>query len=280
VHSSRSVSFAHLIAAAALVALLTSCAGAFEPISVPADTVRAGLPGPGTVRDGRFVVPVELDGGRLLVRPAPATMKPAFPERRAATEIWANPAISEGRGDTIIGFGLVTSRVSAPDVARVRRLPAWVGFAWGRVVVCPMEPPTAGARPPSPLPSNGYIGVVVGAADGVPAFTYRARSSFCGRPPTGPTVALATQTLSIPWRQVGSRRGGKITISFQLPPCGRLVSTSVSGGAAVATVEVDATTPDVPLPCPAPVGATSVVDVGAASMIRHAPVDPVDRRGV
>jgi len=274
---SRTAVAVRVIAPAALLALLTSCAGTFGTGTSPPDSVPARLPGPGTVRDRRFVVPVDLDNGRLFVEPAPASMRPSFSEGRAAAEIWSNPAIEGGRGDTLIGFGLVTSRVAAPDVARVRRLPAWIGFVWGRVRFCPLEPAVATPRPPTRLPSNGYVAVVVGASDGRPAFTYTARSSFCGRPPAGPTVALATETLSIPWHTSGPRRGDTITIAFQLPPCGRWVSTSVSGSDPSATVEVDATTPDVPLPCPAPVGKTVRVDVGAASTIGHAPLGPVRR---
>jgi hypothetical protein len=259
----------------AVMALLSSCAGAFGPAGSLAIRGPARLPGPGTVRDGRFVVPVELDGGRLLVEPAPAAVRPSFAEGRAATEIWANPSMAGGRADTVLGFGLVTTRVSSPNIPRVRRLPAWVGFAWGRVRFCPMEP-AASIQPSAPaLPSNGYVAVVVGAADGVPALTYTARSSFCGRPPAGPTVALATKTLSIPWHMISPRQGDTVTIGFELPPCGRLVSTNLSGSAPSATVEVDATTPDVPLPCPAPVAKTTRVEVGGAAVIGHAPVGPV-----
>ncbi|HXY72855.1 MAG TPA: hypothetical protein VEM41_09945 [Actinomycetota bacterium] len=273
----RTSTAARLIGPVALLALLTSCAGAFAPATSPHDGSPARPPGPGTVRHSRFVVPVELDNGRLFVEPAPTSMRPTFPQSRAAAEIWADPAVAGGGGDTVFGFGLVTTRVSAPDVVRVRRVPAWIGFSWGRVVLCPMEPIASNRPSPTALPSNGYVAVVVGANDGVPAFTYTARSAFCGRRPTGPSVTLATKTLSIPWHPVGHREGTTLAIAFRLPPCGQLVSTSVAGESEEATIEVDATTPDEPLPCPAPVTRTARVDVGSASVIRHAPLGPVPR---
>ena len=259
-----------VLPAAASALLAAACAGFGVPGS-PADSIPGRLPGPGTVRDGRFVVPVTLDNGRLFVQPAPAGMRPSFPESRAAAEIWASPLMSGGRNGAVLGFGLVTTRVSAPDVPSVRRLPAWIGFAASPIFHCPMQPAPTGSPPPaSTLASNGYVAVVLGAKDGLPAFAYTARSSSCGRPPKGPSVALATKTLSIPWRPLGARRGRTLTISYQLPPCGRWVSTGASGGPAGVTLEVDATTPDAPLPCPAPVTKTQRVDVGPASDVRHA----------
>jgi len=249
--------------------LAASCAGPGAPTSPP-DAVAVRLPGPGNVRDGRFVVPVGLDNGRLFVRPAPAGMRPSFPEGRAAAEIWASPLMSGGRDGAVLGFGLVTTRVSAPDVPRVRKLPAWIGFAGSAVYHCPLETPAARTSPVTTPPGNGYVAVVLGAGNGLPALAYSARSSTCGRPATGPRVALATKTLSIPWRRSGARVGDTISIAYQLPPCGRFLSAGASGDPSGATVEVDATTPDAPLPCPAPVTKTTRLDVGSAPTVRHA----------
>lgn len=257
------------LTAAAAVIFVTSCAGNGSPSSPP-DATHVRLPGPGTVRDGRFVVPVVLDNGLFFVQPAPAGMDPSFPEDHAAAEIWASPLMSGGRNGAVLGFGLVTTRLSAPDVPRVRRLPAWVGVAGSAIYHCPMQTPAGSPPPTTTLFSNGYVAVVLGAKDGLPAFAYTARSSACGRPPKGPSVAMATKTLSIPWRQIGHRSGNTITIAYRLPSCGRLLSTGVSGTSSGAALEVDATTFDAPLPCPAPMTSTMRVDVGPAQTIRHA----------
>jgi hypothetical protein len=253
-----------------LPATLASCAGVLGGGRSPTDGSSARLPGPGAVRDGRFVKAVALDRGRLVVEPAPAGMRPAFSERQAAAEIWASPSMSGGRPEAVLGFGLVTTRISAPDVPSVRRLPAWVGFAGAPVFHCPMEPAASGTPTASTLPGNGYVAVVLGARNGIPAFAYAARSSFCERPAKGPGVSMPTKTLSIPWRQIGPRSGDTLTISYQLPPCGLFVSSNASGGPAAVTLEVEATTPDEPLPCPAPVTKTMPVNVGEAAAVRHA----------
>ena len=262
---------AGVVAPTLLVAPLAACSPAVGP-AVRSRPAVPELPGRDSVRNGRFVVPVELDDGLLLVQPAPPSMRPRLPRGRTAAVIWASPVGGGDRSGSVLGFGLVTTHVSGPDVSLVHRLPAWVGLAWGGAVACPMIPAASNTPVPQVLPSNGYVAVVVDARSGAPAFTYAARSSSCGERPTGPKIAMATKTLSIPWRQVAPRAGATIRVSFRLPPCGRLVSTDVSGSSAAATVELDATTPDEPLPCPAPVTRTTRVNVATAATVDHAPL--------
>lgn len=272
------------VALVAAVAL-SGCAAAGVPRTAPVTSPPgpAGLPGPGSVRAGRFAVPVALDGGALRVDPPPPGLRPTVPRSTAAAEIWASPAVQGSRSGAVLGLGLVTLRRSAVGVPRVTRAPAWVGFAWGGVTSCP-----AMTAPPSPapsLPSGGYVAVAVMAGASRPGgFTYTARSSICGEPPHGPRVAPATHVVSIPWRLLGTA-GSSVRLAYTPPPCGSLFQ--VEGGGSDfgmrATIEVEATVPDAPRACPSPASGTTDLPLAppqgpplpGTPTLRHAKLGPV-----
>jgi hypothetical protein len=206
------------------------------------------LPSAAAVRDHRYVRAVTLDAGRLSVVPAPSDEQPTFSmaTARAALTSSANPSLQGLHSGSVFGFGLVSIDSSTPgDTTVVRRLPAWVGFAWGGASSCPAESATSTTSPASIPPSSGYTAAVVGAATGTPALVYTAAGSTCGSAPTGPTVSAATETLSVPWTPTGPVRHGKLTVSYTAPSCATLAKAGGQGNlrSGTFTLTVDVAVP-------------------------------------
>jgi hypothetical protein len=265
-----------VVLAAALSSCLNSAITTGETSPSLSKQGAAGLPTEASVREGRFVEPVQLDGGLLRVDPAPAGTTSSMSLTDAAAEIWASPAVAGAMSGNVLGFGLVTTLRGASNVPMLTAAPAWIGFAWGGVYHCPRQ--TANGSPSShpDLPSSGYVAVVIGSSGAPPDLTYAARSSICGGPAMGPTIATATQVLSMPWHQVGAiSTSGRLTVRYTLPGCGRPFSLQASGDATSTTISADAIAPDEALPCPSPQTTTQTIDLAAGALpgqLRHGPL--------
>jgi hypothetical protein len=191
---------------------------------------------------GRFLAPVELDGGELFVAPAEPGQRPEVSRVSAAAKIWANPAV-EGAQEGPLGYGLVSIALRVHGVARVERLLAWVGFARHTAAYsCPAETGPVVKEPP--LPSDGYIAVVIGAVDGAPAVTYTARSSVCESVHPA-SLTNANEVVSVPWSMVGGATGAALQVVASVPPCGTVAGIASGGSATSMTITIGATVPDV-----------------------------------
>jgi len=242
-----------------------ACTSSPVPGSSPSSSAAsaASLPSESAVRDGRFITPVALDRGILTVEPAPAETTPGlFTQQQAENRIWASPTVAGSRSGAVMGFGLVSvnGRLAGDTVLRSlqggprpEHIPAWVGFAWGGITNCPDI--LTGASNAMPPPSSGYEAVVIPTDAPVSAFTYSARTSICGEPPTGPRVAMARYVVSVPWRSEGKMTNGRVTISYTPPVCGTEESMQTGGDASGYTISVFYSLWIHPLPvppCPSP----------------------------
>jgi hypothetical protein len=238
---------------------------------VPSPSGTPGLPTQDSVIDGRFVTDVVLDDGAFSVQPAPADAVPAIPQADAEHLLFASP-LFQGKANGVLGFGLVTSRVSQHGVSTFESDPAWIAFGWGGTYNCPEL--TAGAPSPEDLPSSGYVAVALIEGAGGGDISYEARSNPCGTV-FGPTVRAATHIESVPWTQSGPITGGSIPISYAPPPCGVPFSTSASGQGSVYTLSVEVEVPDDPGPCPSTAPVTDSVQLSPngqpITRIEHGP---------
>jgi len=218
---------------------------------LPRPSGTPGLPTQDSVVDGRFVTDVVLDDGAFSVQPAPIDTVPVLSKADAERLLYASP-VFQGKPQGVLGFGLVTSRVSQHGVSTFESDPAWIAFGWGGRYNCPAI--TAGAPSPETLPSSGYVAVALIEGAGGGDISYEARSNSCGTV-FGPTVRAATHIESVPWTQAGPISGGSIPIRYTPPACGVPFSTSAGGQGSVYTLTVEVEVPDAPGSCdsPAPV---------------------------
>jgi hypothetical protein len=253
---------------------LTGCSSSLpgHPGSRALTTAAAVPPTPAAVDGGRFVAPVELDDGTLLVEPPTADEQPTISEAQAATEIWASSAFT-GYHQGFLAYGVVTITMSAPGVPTVTSLPAWVGFAMGNAASCPaMTAPTRPTTTEQPAPTPGYSAVVIGAGSGVPAVAYRARGALCGAPPTGPTVSAASEVLSVPWVATGPLvPNSPAVLQVTLPSCGALNGYEAEGSPSSFTITVPAVVPDDRSTCQGTKTGTVTVQIGAPPGARGLP---------
>lgn len=196
------------------------------------------------VSGGRFSRSVELDKGDLQVEPVPAGLRPTVSEGVAATKIWATAELANFEAVTL-GFGLVTITIRESGVPEVSSLPAWVGFAKAPTILCPNE---SGPTPVLP-PSNGLAAVVIGAKNGLPAVVYKARTSECGDPATGPTTAIADEFVSLAWTTVGQATNASLTVRYFQPSCASPEAPTDSGNSTSMTVAINVEIPDMPEKC-------------------------------
>jgi hypothetical protein len=262
----------------ALHATIASLAFGDEAGVTPSPSGAPGLPTQDAVVDGRFVSDVVLDDGAFSVQPAPIDAVPVVPQADAEKLLLASP-LFQGRSDGIVGFGLVTSRVSQYGVQTYTADPAWIAFGWGGVSNCPNE-----TAPPSPadLPSSGYIAVALVEGAGGGDLSYEARSDTCGTI-TGPTVRPATHIESLPWTPNGQVTGGTLQVTYMPPPCAGSATYSAGGSGETVTLSVEVEVPDTPGSCPSPGPITDVVPLNdgtqTVTTVRHAPTGVVRQAG-
>jgi hypothetical protein len=284
-----------LLVAALMTALITApgpgIAVAATMASHGAVNRTASLPRPPDVVRGRFVKPVALDGGVLEVVPAPAGDRPLVSREQAAQEIWASPVL-QSREQGPIGYGLVTISLQVRGVPHVTRLPAWVGFARSSEMAnCPDESPSSTSNPEGlsgkALASSGYAAVVIGAAHGSPAVTYKAPSVLCESVQPA-TLTPATEVVSVPWQALTGVENESIRVRASLPACGQLEGIDSGGSAKVWTITVAAVVPDVHGRCDGTRDITQTVSLGpvgnppgappplvsASTIIRHGTLGP------
>jgi hypothetical protein len=251
-----------LAAVVFLAAVSLSACGGGEARGVHTSTTAASLSN--AVFAGRFTRTVQLDNGVLRVQPAPANLHPVIPENAAATKIWGSARL-ENFEALALGFGLVTITIRRSGVPVVLALPAWIGFAKAGPILCPLE---QGAAPRVLPPSNGLAAVVIGGKDGLPAVVYSARTSECGLPPSGPSVAVADEVLSLAWSPVSPLRDGSLTVRYFQPTCARAESQSESGNPTSTTLTIEVEVPDMPEKClPGHYVVTSVPMLPSASSV-------------
>jgi len=238
-------------------------------------------PSTDSVRDGRFIVPVGLDKGALMVEPAPANVTPSlFTQQQAEARIWASPTVVGPRSGAVMGFGLVTVNEPSIGASLLRpiqggptpeRMPAWIGFAWGGGPRCVDTPAVTVTPPPTsgtvtPPPTSGYEAVVIPTDGTVSAFTYSARTSYCGLPATAHWIAKARYVVSIPWTSDGKVKNGRVTMEYTPPACGVEVGAGGADGGSsdLMTLSVHYSVPTNPVPvppCPSPSPVSKTVRV-------------------
>jgi hypothetical protein len=157
-------------------------------------------------------------------------------------------------------------------------------------VFCPEESPTSSPSPGlsgNALSSSGYAAVVIGAAHGSPAVTYKAPTTVCGYVQPA-ALARATEVLSVPWQAPAGVENQSIQVRATLPACGQFQGVSSGGTARVWTITVTAVVPDVHGRCDGKSDITQTVALGpvgnppgappplvsGSTSIRHGPVGP------
>ena len=158
------------------------------PLPVPS----LGFAATNQVHDGRWVLPAELDGGELVVTPAPAGKVPAFPSGQAMAQFGADVARIAGPPSTVFGYGVVTiaTGLSSGGLPGYQRRLAWIGFVSRLAFSCPMESPSRSYPPPIAGPGStpGWVAIVFDGSTGGDGVSYTSRGDPCEGPPVGPTV--------------------------------------------------------------------------------------------
>ncbi len=232
------------VSASVVLAVSTPIAAAAPPVkggsSNGSDPIHPDVVGQ------RFVMPVELDGGVVTIRPAPARIRAGTSEERAMTQIWATAQIMGFRPQAL-GFGIVTITEHAAGVPSVRDLPAWVGLATDAQIAfnCPMMR-TAPARPERPLPTPGEAAVVLGDSVDGPAVVYRARNGPCGSVSRS-SLTNASEVLSVPWSALGPVESEVLAVRVAVPACGGIGGIATGGSASAMMVTVYALVPERPV---------------------------------
>lgn len=208
----------------------------------PAQADRSS-PGSMDVINSRFVRRVTLDGGEVVVTPAPKHLHPRRDGDSVEVEAWATGQLM-GYQSQAFGFGLATIHDRAKGVPTVRNLPAWIGFATApEAFSCPAIVPSPTAGRLSALPSAGEAAVIIGASPGGPAVVYQARSETCGG--LAPArLSNAQEEISITWMPVGLPNEVSIDVEATIPACGSLMGSGSSGSAAAMTVFLAAVVPE------------------------------------
>jgi hypothetical protein len=187
-----------LTVAGALVAGIILSVQSATPASAATHSVVTHVP-KGVIVNGRFIKSYALADGALTVTPAATAMTPTRKETVVATQVWAITAV-QGYNAEGLGLGIVTITKIAKGVPTVKKLAAWVGLAndYGLATSCPIWTVRQKFSKLPPLPSAGWVVVVVGDARNSPAVAYRAASARCGYLNKA-SLVNATEQISVPW---------------------------------------------------------------------------------
>lgn len=263
-----------VLTAGLLSALVGTAAQAGGPTAQAPSVVAVAsaelLPTSASVRNGRFVEAVSLDGGLLRVEPPSKTDLPVIQERIAAEDIWATPEMQALRR-LVLGYGIVTLG-KVDGITRFSDVKAWVGF--GRATSLECSPNASSSGVSEPL-SNGYEAVIIGSGNGKPSAAYSAATGFCGAAPNPPVgLTPVRMIVSVRWRYLGA---GEITAS--VPSCGVSLGNSRVGPGKNPALEAEA---EVAVPgCPKahvthvrePIQGLGLASIGAR--LRHVRLGPV-----
>lgn len=255
------------------------------PVVLSAAAGETALP-PGLVGGGRFSRGVVVDGGRLVVEPAPANVLPVVGLARARALVGA---AQSGEGDgwgpaQLIGFGIVSI-----DPALTSGLPAYARrAAW----VALLAPSPAVRFADDAKPQASFEVIVLDAGSGGAVLVYRSRGlaqchgpSSCTPELGGPSVAAASEIVSIPWTAAGQRpdpyNSGRVDwlVSYTIPRCAVVFDSpgvywpSGEGGPPALFVDVEEPM-DQSLSCSPSRSVTSAVgpESTPVTQVRHAPV--------
>lgn len=199
------------------------------PIHLAAGPAWRGLL-PTTISKGKVARTVVIDGGALVISPPPLHARQVVGVTKATGEVEAATSASTGTVDPS-GVALGSVHLSPPlrKIVRVgTRELAWVAVIDpSSAVSCPM---VAG----SPEPPQPSFRVVVIAASGRTALVYTSLGTGeCGGPIHPPSVAIATEVVSIPWHGLATSEVSTSPprymwqISYQLPRCGVFFDSGV-----------------------------------------------------
>ncbi|MHB1208197.1 MAG: hypothetical protein ACYC1I_00640 [Acidimicrobiales bacterium] len=230
-----------------------------------------------SVRRGRFVDTVELDGGAFSISPAPASMRTPSNASAVANQVWATSQLQgyskrwPAARSSSFGYGIVTITRNESGVEVITKQAAWVGLARETAAYyCPLE---SGSPSTKQLlkraPSSGLAAVVVGQPSGSPALVYIARSVRCGRLYPA-SLTNAAEQFSLAWSMVGNVGMSEVALEVTPPPCGHIVGNALSvsthaGALSRVTITEYGTAPDATLAyqsCPVPTPIREVVDLG------------------
>jgi hypothetical protein len=248
VRSKRVLTVCSMAAVAACLVWGTTAAAAGQLRSGAARPAR-DLPSATSVVRGRYVSTVRLDRGTLGVSPPGAISPPRF-SRAVAMREFSSDARLEGYHAITFGYGIATITKHTNGIARITRLPAWVGFAQSTGAYnCPAFG-SGSPRPPTP-PWSGYAALVIGAKNGSPAVNYVARSEACNSVAPA-SLSSASETVSVPWSAIGPVDNGTVAVQATVPPCGGVAGISAGGSASSMTISIGAVVPDVLHHCHGP----------------------------
>lgn len=198
------------------------------PIHIAAGPEWLGLP-PTAFSKGRVARTVVIDGGALVISPPPLHARPTVGVRKVTGEVHAATSASPGTVDPSgVALGWVHLSPSLGKSVRVRAQQ----LAWIAIIDPPSAvscPPVAGSEPLQPS-----LRVIVIAASGRTALVYTSRGTgVCGGPIHSPTIAVATEVVSITWRGLATPESSTSPprytwhISYQVPRCGMLFDSGV-----------------------------------------------------
>jgi len=259
--SRRLVLAAMTLVGVAGVQLATAAASSSATVTNPATAKVVG---------GRFVSTVVLDGGLIIVKPAPATLQSQQGIGGMTAKIWATTELLNFQPQTL-GYGIVTVRGSSTTSKPIKGAAAWVGFANGNSSACIKK---SGA-----YRSNGEAFVVIGDEKGTPADVYVppgcGLTRFSG-------LRVPSEQMSIKWYQEGRASSkGAITFRATIPHCATFGALTAVDGAGALKVSILAQRPDqTSLTCVPDVHRISIPLAKTAAKadafrLVHAPVGPV-----
>ncbi len=171
-----------------------------------------------------------------------------------------------------------TTTASSSDdttvVSPVTNLLAWVGIVWGGVTNCPRASGEAHTAADS-----GYTVVIIDAASPSHVLSYASGGEPpCGGAVTAPSVSFPNELVSVAWQPVGS---SSTAVTATVPACGQFYgwNTVDSASASTSSIEVIMAVP-YDMNCANAAAAMqtipSVVPLGQAAQVAHAPVGLVD----
>lgn len=157
----------------------------------------------------RLDLPFDLDHGRLVVAQPVRPERTLVPAALARTEFLSTAEVAGGHPCVGFGLAMVTTRPSPVGTSTPSHL-AWVGLAEGAASVCPIitdDSYVVGA----PLPVQV---VIIDAANPRSVLVYTSPGSYCGLPPTGPSLVPAHQVVSVPFEVVNLE-----VVAYGRPAC-------------------------------------------------------------
>jgi hypothetical protein len=220
----RSLAMRRVLSFSVLAMVLAACATTpVHPVMptsatsiVPTDEPEGQMP-TGAIAEHRIVQGVAIDGGDLVMLPAPG-VTPTVSLTQAQNVVTEALTASPGTYDpSLVALGTVTLSPTLTDgLPTYRNRLAWVVLLGPQgPVSCPAAAPLAGSSPTIPSPPSFTV-VILAAMAGDDALTYRSRGSgACGGGVMAPSAQRADEVLSVPWTYEGQ---GPFPPGYNPPP--------------------------------------------------------------